>query len=189
MKELVFLAGPNGCGKSTLARAINLNSSPTHLDPDAIARKISDDDSPSTLQKAGREVITLTRSYLQSGTSFSVETTLSGKRNLVLMLEAKQLGYEIVLHFIAVQEVEISLKRIASRVLLGGHNVPKDDVLRRYNRSLENLKKAVELTNSTYVYDNSQRNMELLITVVNKVPTIHTSSLPKWVIKTLGITI
>jgi predicted ABC-type ATPase len=44
--------------------------------------------------------------------------------------------------FVGVDDVALVQARIASRVRAGGHNVPIDDVRRRFHRSMENLQRA-----------------------------------------------
>ena len=55
------------------------------------------------------------------------------------MIDARECGFEIVLVYIGTERVGINLGRIRDRVLAGGHNVPEEDVRRRYKRSFENL--------------------------------------------------
>ena len=52
-----------------------------------------------------------------------------------MMLAARNRGFEIVLIYIGTEDVEINLTRIRNRVLAGGHDVPEEDVRRRYKRS------------------------------------------------------
>ena len=50
---------------------------------------------------------------------------------------------------------EESTSTIRHRVSLGGHDVDNSVVMRRYQASLINLKKAIELCDEAYLYDNS----------------------------------
>jgi len=55
------------------------------------------------------------------------------------------------------------LKRIASRVRQGGHNVPKEDVIRRFGRSWTNFVRVYRpLADDWWVYDNSGMSPRLL---------------------------
>ncbi|HMQ79026.1 MAG TPA: hypothetical protein PKD94_05610, partial [Ignavibacteria bacterium] len=52
--------------------------------------------------------------------------------------------------------VELALARIADRVKKGGHNIPKDVVIRRYERSLHNLLNMfMPICDKWYIEDNS----------------------------------
>ena len=84
-----------------------------------------------------------------------METTLAGKTMLLLMDQARSLGYKIELHYVSVDSVAQALDRIANRVALGGHGVPEEDVRRRFNRSLANLPAAIARSDKTWIYDNA----------------------------------
>jgi len=63
------------------------------------------------------------------------QSTLSGKTYLALIREAKAHGYRFLLHYIVIGSGAQAVGRVALRVKLGGHHVPEDDVLRRFDRS------------------------------------------------------
>jgi hypothetical protein len=88
---------------------------------------------------AARQVLKSAKEHLAKNASFAVETTLAGNSYLQMMLDARGRGYEVVLVYIGTGTVEINLARIRNRVLAGGHDVPEEDVRRRYRRSFENL--------------------------------------------------
>ena len=137
---LTFIAGANGSGKTTLTRGNSeiFKQIPV-LDPDAIANTLQATASSLLPIEAARQVLKSASEHLDKGQSFAVETTLSGKNYLRMMLDARERGFEIVLVYIGTENVEINLARIRDRVLAGGHDVPELDVRRRYKRSLENL--------------------------------------------------
>lgn len=97
----------------------------------------------------------MAEAYLRRRESFTVETTLSGRNYLDMMVRARTLGFEIVLVYIGTENVEINLLRIQKRMLGGRHYVPEVDVRRRYLRSLENLPVAVRRADHTLLFDNS----------------------------------
>ena len=50
----------------------------------------------------------------------------------------------------------LALRRIAARVKRGGHNVPRNDVIRRFTRGWQNFQTAYRpLADMWAVYDNS----------------------------------
>ena len=49
----------------------------------------------------------------------------------------------------------MSVDRVAKRVSLGGHIIPKADIERRYPRSMHNIKAFVKTFESAHIYDNS----------------------------------
>ena len=74
------------------------------------------------------------------------------------MAEARQRGYQIELVYIRLSSPELALQRVAARVARGGHDVPAQDVIRRYARSLENLPRAMQLADKVTILDNSFGN-------------------------------
>jgi predicted ABC-type ATPase len=153
-----LVAGPNGSGKSSLTSGnLAFFSSYPLFDPDVLAKTIQADALAASGIAAGREVLQQVENHLNSGESFAVETTLSGKNYIQTMQRAQKLGYAVFLLYIGTSSVEISLARIERRVIGGGHNVPEADVRRRYYRSLENLVRAAHIADFAIVFDNSTR--------------------------------
>src|SRR5262249_52488596 len=66
-------------------------------------------------------------------------------------------GYAIQLFYVWVPSADISISRIAGRVLEGGHHVPDDDVRRRYQRSISNmLDMYLPLADYAEIYHNTR---------------------------------
>lgn len=96
------------------------------------------------------------------------------------MEQAKEMGYKVNLVFLALDNPAVSVGRIAQRVQEGGHNVPTQDVLRRYQRSIDNLPKALAIAERAYIFDNSTDRRRLLLSLERgKVKQIH-RDLPDW---------
>ncbi|HUZ66941.1 MAG TPA: AAA family ATPase [Beijerinckiaceae bacterium] len=153
--SLFLIAGPNGAGKTTYAfRHIRSVSGSAHfVNLDEIARGLSPLDPPAGAQRAARVAIDLTRTLVASKTSFSMETTLSGRTHLRTLEEARKEGFRTVLLYFAVADPAICLTRIARRVAEGGHDVPEPDVRRRFVRSLQNLPAYAEHCDLWRVFD------------------------------------
>ena len=175
-----LIAGANGAGKSTLTGGNPETFAPFPLlDPDTFRRPLSPVSAASPIA-AGREVLRLARGYLERGQSFSIETTLSGKNYLEMMVRARTLGFEIVLVYIGTESVEINLSRIAQRVLSGGHDVPEADVRRRYGRSLENLPLAARRADHTLLFDNSTEQGYQVVGILSQTKGQWFEPLPRW---------
>ena len=126
------------------------------LNPDIIAAGISPLDSEKASFKAGRILIHEVKSRIAGGSDFSFETTMAGKTWLTFLKEAKDQGYEINIYFLFVTSIDKSLERIDSRVQLGGHNIPKASVLRRYPRCFANFwYRYRALADNWYIFDNT----------------------------------
>ncbi len=149
MPTLHVVAGPNGCGKSTLTRTSWLSGLDI-IDPDAIARRMPD--SPG---QAAREALRRRWAALRAGRTHLLETTLAGSGVLRHMDEARADGYRIELHYVSVDSTDLALDRIRTRVASGGHDVPEPDVRRRFARSRANLPAATGRAHETRLYDNT----------------------------------
>lgn len=141
MPSLYIIAGPNGAGKTTFIKRF----APRELalldfiNADEIARGLSPFAPERALLEAGRLVLTRFRQFVADGRDFVLETTLSGRTYRNLFADARNVGYAIQLDFLMLPTVEHSQRRVARRVLSGGHNVPDADLRRRFAVSLRNL--------------------------------------------------
>ena len=109
MPLLTIIAGPNGSGKSTLTRSVDFDGLDRLVDPDAVARALNPVNPGRAVIAAGREALKRVDAYLAAGVSFAVETTLSGKGNLDLIVRAKARGYDVHLVFVGVDTPERSI--------------------------------------------------------------------------------
>jgi predicted ABC-type ATPase len=125
--KLTLIAGANGSGKTTLTRwNTDLFKDIPVLDPDSIGKALQPTAATSFPIAGARQVLRSANDHVQRAESFAVETTLSGKNYLRMMLNAHRCGFEIVLVYIGTDNVEINLGRIRDRVLAGGHDVPEN---------------------------------------------------------------
>ena len=129
MPMLFFVAGPNGCGKSTLTRRSGYGGIDI-IDPDAIARGPES----GIAEQAEREALRRRRAALNAGQTHLAETTLTGSGVLRHMAAGRREDFRIVLHFVSVGAPEPALDRIRNPVGLGGHDVPEADARRRFER-------------------------------------------------------
>lgn len=94
------------------------------------------------------------RDCLSRGVSFTQETTLSGRKTENTAKEAKEQGYYIRLFYVALDSAEESVERIQNRVRHGGHDIPGDDVLRRFAGRWEAVTKVLPYCDEAEFYDN-----------------------------------
>lgn len=91
-----------------------------------------------------------------------MQKTLSGHSPIKTLKEAKEKGFETSLIYIGIESPVDSKMRIDKRVSLGGHNIPDEDIIRRHDRSMKNLKKAITYVDRVKVYDNTTSKYKLL---------------------------
>ena len=134
MKELIIIGGANGSGKTTFSKQILLETGFEFLNADEIERELV----ISKLQ-AGKEFFKRLDKFLETETSFILESTLSGNYLVKAIERAKIKGYLIRIIYVFLESPEDCIQRIKLRVKLGGHFVPNEDVIRRYYRSKANF--------------------------------------------------
>lgn len=145
----MVVAGPNGAGKSTYARSVMVDRVPV-IDPDRPTSR------PLNAVSTGRSVLGEVRRRFDNGESFAVETTLSGRLPRKWIATALSLGYDVTLYYISLSSPEIAIGRVHLRVEQGGHDVPEQDIRRRFVRSLAELRIVAPLVDRLVVIDNSQ---------------------------------
>lgn len=132
--RLVVVGGPNGCGKSTFAKFYASDESLPYLGADDIAFEMAPRDPASVRVSAGREFSRRLAAALTAGDSLVIESTLSGASLARSVAAARSAGYSITIVLVFLDSVELCLYRIAERVAQGGHDVPEEDVRRRFRR-------------------------------------------------------
>ena len=180
MPILIVIAGANGSGKSTLTKLLAGNT--LLIDPDAIAKEIDPVNPSSVAIAAARQALSLCQQYVRMEHSFMVETTLAGNTYLNLMRDVKQRGWAVDLIYIGIADPNLNVLRVSDRVNLGGHDVPRSDILRRYERSLNNLVKAAKIVDRLSLYDNSTSAGHQLVATRDRERTvIYMQELPGWI--------
>ena len=121
------------------------------------------------------------RKLCEAQKSFTFETVMSSSDKIEFLKYAKESGYRIYLYFIATKDPLLNISRVENRVAKGGHTVPKDKIVNRYYRSLENLSEAIKYSDRAYIFDNSnhERTWICEITDGTKVE-IQQDSIPNW---------
>jgi len=157
-KVIEIVAGPNGSGKTTFAESLFLRTKKTavFLNPDLIASGIAPLDFEKASFQAGRILISEVKSRIERNENFSFESTLSGKTWLPILEKAIAAGYNLNIYFLYLKTIEKNLSRIKQRVSMGGHNIPKNSVLRRHPRCFENFWNLYRvISNNWIIIDNS----------------------------------
>ncbi len=135
-KLLYIIAGANGSGKSTLAEVLLKEKNLEFLNADEIAKEICPDAIDSVPISAGKLYFKRLNKYFQNNKSFAVESTLSGNNIVRIIKKAKQQNYKIILIYSFLKNCAICIERVKKRVENGGHNVPDEDIIRRYYKSV-----------------------------------------------------
>ena len=153
-----IIAGPNGAGKTTFALTYLPETAHCRnfVNADLIAAGLSPLSPERERVAASRLFLAEIRQYIKRREEFAFETTLSGRTYLKLIRELLADDWEVRLFYLWLPSVEMSLARVAERVAHGGHDIPRDDIIRRYPRSIDNLLEHYSpLCSSTICLDNS----------------------------------
>ena len=149
--EIVVFAGPNGSGKSTITQL--LKPFMDYINADEIKKYLNCTDlEAAQLAEKQRE------EHVEQMQEFCFETVLSTERNLKLLKRAKERGYFIRCYYILTADPMINVWRVKARVESGGHDVPEEKIITRYDKSLELISELIKVCDICHIYDNSDSN-------------------------------
>ena len=119
---------------------------------------------------------------MEKGISFTQETTLSGARTERTIRRAKERGYAIRLYYIGLDTMEESLGRIRNRVAKGGHDIPKEDVERRFQSRFTDVLWVLPYCDEALFFDNDNGFVEVA-EYRNGELTPRVSTPPRWLLE------
>jgi predicted ABC-type ATPase len=182
MPTLFIIAGCNGAGKTTasftaLPELLNIRE---FVNADEIARGLSPFQPEAVSIEAGRIMLARIDELVEQRRDFAFETTLATRSFADLCDRARKSGYEVCLIFLWLDSAELAIARVKQRVLEGGHDIPVETIIRRYQAGIKNFFK-LYLNRLDYwmLIDNSGVNQELVAEgKIGEDSTIHNQ--PKW---------
>lgn len=174
-KSLTLLAGPNGAGKTTFAKKNfpELIEKGLFLNADHFAAEINADDVSKVAITVGKRFINELESRLNDDDSLIIESTISGLTLLRKLEAAKAKGFLVRLIFLWLDEARLCDFRVKSRVILGGHNIPEDDIKRRFARGLMNLSAYTSAADEFEIFLANETPQLIISKSHNKEPKIH----------------
>ena len=177
MPNLYIIAGCNGAGKTTASYTIlpEILHCKEFVNADEIARGLSPFQPEAVAIHAGKIMLQRIEELITLKKDFAIETTLTTLSYKQTINKAKEKGYKVTLIFFWLNDVNLAIKRVESRVRDGGHNIPEEIIRRRYKKGLKNLFTIfLQLSNKWIVIDNSDtyiwiaENSEGKITIHNR---------------------
>lgn len=148
LPEIIVFAGPNGSGKSTITRLAKIIE--PYINADDIKRT-----NHCTDLEAAQMAEAMREKYIKEHKSFTFEIVLSTDRNLKLLKKAKAEGYFIRCIYVLTCDPNINVARVKSRESQGGHGVPEDKIISRYEKALDLIPELVKVCDVMHIYDNS----------------------------------
>jgi predicted ABC-type ATPase len=182
--KLIVLAGPNGAGKSTFAENVDLNFIKelgiTSFDYDLEFKKLYEQYSSIMNAQIEQNLAIRTKEIfeeqadlsLQNKKHFSFQTNFDKEYTDKWRLKFTEAGFETELYFLYVDSIEQCIKRVAKRVDEGGHNVPEDEIGRRYIQGLINFDNSFLKYNKVVLIDTSL-DVNCLMLVINNFQISH----------------
>ena len=161
--QLVMLAGPNGAGKTTFYELYLGASTLPFLNADTFADRTQVDSF-----EAARILDAMREDMIAQRHGFITETVFSDPMGakLGMLRKAVAFGYDVTVIYIGLANAELSGLRVDQRVAGGGHDVPRDRLASRYERSLANLRAAIDLVPTVKIYDNSDPDAPFQVVAV-----------------------
>ena len=162
-----IIAGPNGAGKTTFALEYlpNVAGCQNFVNADLIAAGLAPLAPEREQLAASRLFLREIRRHVEARHDFGFETTLAGRGYLRLVKELQATGWRVELIYLALPDVQMAKLRVRERVMHGGHDIPVDDIERRFGRSLVNLfERYADLVNRTVCLLNSGAKPTLVFT-------------------------
>lgn len=109
------------------------------VNADNIACGLSPFNPESVAFESGRIMLRRIRELMAARLDFGFETTLSSRSYVSLVKQAKLLDYKVSLLYFWLSSPNLTVERVAKRVVNGGHHIPSDVIERRYYRGIYNL--------------------------------------------------
>lgn len=178
-KNLYIIAGCNGAGKTTASFTIlpEILNCKEFVNADEIAKGLSPFQPEKVSFEAGRIMIKRINELLETKENFAFETTLATKSYKSKVVSAQSKNYTVTLLFFWLQNVDLAIERVKTRVMEGGHNIEIEVIRRRYVNGIKNLFDIyLSVVDEVLIYDNSggipeliaEKTLESEITILNE---------------------
>lgn len=132
--------------------------------------------------EAGKIALAKIKLLMNKGLNFTQETTLSGIKTSQTISRARRRGYYIRLYYVGLETVEESIQRIRIRAENGGHFIPDEDVVRRFNSRYDNLMRILPLCDEVHFYDNCNGFIEIARILEGQL-LFRNALTPRWMIE------
>lgn len=186
---MIIIAGPPGGGKSSYFpvkntgidffnsddRAAHLNGGSYH------------NITPEIRAAAGRLLQEFIESHIEARRSFAFENALRTDTGFQQIRRAKDLGFRVVLDYLAAGPVEEHIRRVMNRALLGGHSATEGKLRNIYEHSMKNLVIAFEENRNLRIdllriFDNSGHfgSPRLVVKMRRGIARMIAPEIPAW---------
>ncbi|MCE6991750.1 zeta toxin family protein [Dyadobacter sp. CY323] len=192
MPELYVITGPNGAGKSSNALGLlPAGLSLPVFDGDKIyyqllnkyyqeckVLKYAKEKAASELELIFLEQVDLSMKLQKS---YAYEGHFTNENSWSVIRRFRENGYKIVMIYLALENVALSLQRVATRVSQNGHHVPPLNVYDNFFGNIAMLDKNLALINRLIVLDNGGPCYVHILTIdEQQVSYKSENEIPQW---------
>lgn len=184
--QLTIVIGANGSGKTTWAHESRASLPKPFYNADSIAEGLGDPNNTTLQEQARRIVDRAIEDDLIHRRSFGFESTYSGRSRPNIVIRARQLGYATRAVFIGTDHHSTNIARVRKRVEEGGHDVARNEIIRRWTASWNNLLDTWNHFDRITVLDNSGPGPKVILDkdgpnlrVAHRVPAWARTALPR----------
>lgn len=178
---VLAVLGPNGSGKSSIEHELGIGDRSLvervrhgrafideetgklgilMVNPDAIAANLLAKNPGLGVDEANRaaqkEAERLRNELAARRADFAFETVGSHPSKVEFLKKLKLEGYNVAVLAVSTESPDINVRRVAQRVALGGHDVPEEKIVARYERTSNLLIAYYQVSDLFVAYDNSR---------------------------------
>ncbi len=165
VKNLYIIAGCNGAGKTTASFTLlpEILDCKEFVNADEIAKGLSPFQPEKVSFEAGRIMLNRINELLENEENFAFETTLATKSYKSKITKAKTKNYNVTIIFFWLENIDLAIERVKTRVLEGGHNIAIEVIKRRYMNGIKNLFEIyLSIADEVMIFDNSEGKHDLI---------------------------
>jgi len=155
--SLYVLAGVNGAGKSSVGGAFLKQLKLPWYNPDSLARALVNElglPQQKANSLAWQEGMAQLDEAIAQKKRFAFETTLGGN-TVREKLRAACETHAVRIWYCGLHSAELHLARVQLRVACGGHDIPKEKIIERWDKSRANLIALMPFIAELGLFDNS----------------------------------
>ncbi len=136
---MYIIAGCNGSGKTTASYTVlpELLKCSQFVNSDEFAKGLSPFNPNDASVGASRLMLMKIKYLIGREMDFGIETTLATRSLKKIALSAQSKGYFVTVLFFWLDTPELAIERVRERVKTGGHDIPTEVILRRYDKGLK----------------------------------------------------
>jgi len=187
--RMIVVAGPPGSGKSTAFPVAA--SEVDHLNVDDLAARMNHGsyrNIPTEIRaEANRRCEAFIEEHIREKKSFAVEATLRAEITFEQARAARANGFAVHMTFVATDDVEANIERVAMRADRGGHSASAARIRKTYEASLKHFPRALRELDEVTAFDNSAlaQNPRLVLVAERGRITYVAQEPPSWLQKSL----